>query len=110
MSIFFQGCGRNLEQLEEKPTQAEEEEDVLPVQLSKTGLGFLSCKTGPPVIPKRLHTGAGAGVCPWEASITCHPPPGTDSTHTERRDGTEAMTQTPARTAGTEGSSHGNSH
>lgn len=32
MSIFFQGCGRNLEQLEEKPTQAEEEDvqTVLP--------------------------------------------------------------------------------
>lgn len=31
MSIFFQGCGRNLEQLEEKPTQAEEDvHTVLP--------------------------------------------------------------------------------
>lgn len=57
MSIFFQGCGRNLEQLEEKPTQAEEEDvqTVLPYCLCyflRRDVQFLPCKTGRLVIPK----------------------------------------------------------
>lgn len=115
MSIFFQGCGRNLEQLEEKPTQAEEEDvqTVLPVLLSETGRKLVPCKTGQLVIPKRVHTGASVAVCPWEASITCPPPPGTGSSllpstwreqqWMDRRGGTETMTQNQARTAGTGG-------